>query len=81
MHKYLILPVLALVALVSCEPTERTNPEAIKEAEPEILSMTTSELCYILDEMAVLLYKTTKLKRKKHGVFLTENFNRVYSKR
>ena len=59
----------------------RNKQQAIKEAEQEILSMTTSELCYILDEMAVLLYKTTKLKRKKHGVFLTENFNRVYSKR
>lgn len=33
MQKYFILPVLALVALMSCEPTERTNPEAIKEAE------------------------------------------------
>ena len=34
----------------------RNKQQAIKEAEQEILSMTTSELCYILDEMAVLLY-------------------------
>lgn len=33
MHKYLIFPVLALLAFTACEPTERTNPEAIKEAE------------------------------------------------
>ena len=43
----------------------RNKQQAIKEAEQEILSMTTSELCYILNEMAVLLYKTTKLKHKK----------------
>lgn len=33
MQKYFILPVLALFALTACEPTERTNPEALKETE------------------------------------------------
>ncbi len=33
MQKYFILPALALFALTACEPTERTNPEALKETE------------------------------------------------
>lgn len=33
MHKYIILPAIALFALTACEPTERTNPEALKEIE------------------------------------------------
>lgn len=33
MHKYIIFSALALCALTACKPTERTNPEALKEVE------------------------------------------------